>query len=270
MAPMAQIKATEIAALVARLQAYLRHSARRQYESVSLPPFTLFFHPFDALTYFNYAIPDGPTFHDWTASLAALRSKFAARGRVPRFEFVEEYAPQLAPALRAAGFAEDARQALMVCTAATYLPAPGVPGLALTELTGASTPDEVRTFLTCQRRGFDPHDAGPPEGDVEHFLRTVGAGRAFVAWLDGQPVGAGIYTAPFDGVTEVAGLATLEPFRRRGIATALTALAVRRALEQGVEVACLTAADERAGRVYERVGFAWCATMLAYVQEERA
>ncbi len=267
---MAQSKAAEITAPVARLQAYLRHSAQRQYESVPVPPFTLFFHPTDALTFFNYAIPDDPPFDDLEAPLAMLRSEFAARGRVPRFEFVEEYAPQLAPALRAAGFAEEARQALMVCTAATYSPAPEVPGLALSELTGASAPDEVRTFLTCQRRGFDPHDAGATEAGVEHFLQTVGAGRAFVAWLEGQPVGAGIYTAPFDGVTEVAGLATLEPFRRRGIATTLTALAVRRALEQGVDIACLTAADERAGRVYERVGFARCATMLAYVQEKAA
>jgi predicted GNAT family acetyltransferase len=231
----------------------------------------LFFHPTDTLTFFNYAIPDGPPFDNLEVSLSALRSEFAARGRRPRFEFVEEYAPQLAPALHAAGFVEEARQALMVCTAQTYSPAPDVPGLTLTELTGASTLGEARTFLTCQRQGFDLHDAGAAtEADAEHLLRTIGAGRAFVAWLEGQPVGAGIYTAPFDGVTEVAGLATLEPFRRRGIATALTALAVRRALEQGVEIACLTAADERAGRVYERVGFVRRATMLAYSQEGQA
>ena len=42
----------------ARLQNYLRYSARRQYEAVAVPPFTLFFHPTDALPYFNYAIPD--------------------------------------------------------------------------------------------------------------------------------------------------------------------------------------------------------------------
>ena len=139
---MAQFKAAEITAPIARLQAYLRHSARRQYETVPVPPFALFFHPTDALTYFNYAIPDGPPFDDLAASLAALRREFAARGRLPRFEFVEEYVPQLAPALRAAGFAEEARQALMVCTAATYSPAPDVPGLAISELTNASTPDE--------------------------------------------------------------------------------------------------------------------------------
>jgi len=263
---MAQLEGGETKASIARLQAYLRHSALQLYETVSVPPFTLFFHPTDALTFFNYAIPDEPPCDDLEAPLAALRSEFAARGLLPRFEFIEEYAPQLVPALRAAGFVEEARQALMVCTATTYSLAPDVPGLTLTELTGASTPDEVQTFLTCQRRGFDPHDAGAPEAGAEHFLRTIGAGRAFVAWLEGQPVGAGVISTPFDRVAEVAGLATLEPFRRRGIATALTALAVRRALEQGVELVCLTAADERAGRVYERVGFVRHATMLAYVQ----
>jgi predicted GNAT family acetyltransferase len=80
----------------------------------------------------------------------------------------------------------------------------------------------------------------------------------------------GMYTAPFDGVTEVAGLATLEPFRRRGIATGLTALAVQRAMAQGAKAVCLTAADERAGQVYERVGFVGCATMLAYLDSPSA
>ena len=36
-------------------------------------------------------------------------------------------------------------------------------------------------------------------------------------------------------------------------------------LDEGVDVICLTAADERAGRVYERVGFARYGSMLAYV-----
>ncbi len=83
-------------------------------------------------------------------------------------------------------------------------------------------------------------------------------------WKDGR-LEWGCTRLRFDGVTEVAGLATLEPFRRRGIATGLTALAVQRAMEQGAKVVCLTAADERAGRVYEQVGFVGYATMLAYL-----
>ena len=44
-----------------------------------------------------------------------------------------------------------------------------------------------------------------------------------------------------------------------------TALAVQTAFEQGVEAMYLTAADERSGRVYERVGFRRYTTMLAYI-----
>ena len=253
-------------ASIARLQAYLRHSAQQRYETVSVPFFTLFFHPTDALTYFNYAIPDEPCSSGLGVSLSVLRDEFATRGRHPRIEFIQEFAPQLACGLRATGFVEEARQQLMVCTAETSRPAREVLGLRMTELTGPSGASEAQDYLTTQRRGFDVHSTEvATEGDAEQFLRMIGEGRAFVGWLKGQPVGVGMYTAPFDGVTEVAGLATLEPFRRRGIATGLTALAVQRAMEQGAEVVCLTAADERVGRVYERVGFVGYATMLAYL-----
>lgn len=251
---------------IARLQAFLRHSAQQQYETASVPFFTLFFHPTDALTCFNYGIPDEPCSGDLGASLSVLGDEFAGRGRHPRIEFIQEFAPQLASALRAAGFVEEAAQQLMVCTAVTYRPAPKVIGLTITELTSTSAASELQDYLTTQRRGFDARsEKVATKGDAEQFLRIIGGGRAFVGWLKGQPVGVGMYTAPFDGVTEVVGLATLEPFRRRGIATGLTALAVQRAMAQGAKVVCLTAADERAGRVYERVGFVACAAMLAYL-----
>jgi GNAT superfamily N-acetyltransferase len=251
---------------VARLQAYLRYSAQQQYETISVPPFALFFHPTDILTYFNYAIPDEACSGDLEASLTRLRDEFTARGRCPRIEFIREFAPQLSSALRAAGFAEEAHQQLMVCTAETYRPAAPVLGLMITELTSASTVSEVRDYLTTQRRGFDAHSTKvATEADGEQFLRMIGGGRAFVGWLKGQPVGVGMFTSPFDRVTELVGLATLELYRRKGIATRLAAQAVQRALGQGAEVVCLTAADEQAGRVYERVGFVGYATMLAYI-----
>ena len=127
----------------------------------------------------------------------------------------------------------------------------------------------MQTFLTIQRRGFDPETTQPAtEEEARQFLSTLGWGRAFVAWLDGEPVGVGMVNAPLDGIAEIVGLATLSPYRRRGIATALTARAVQSALLAGVEVVCLTAADARAGRVYERVGFVPYATMLDYVERK--
>jgi len=199
-----------------------------------------------------------------------LRKVFTARGRHPRIEFIEAFAPQLGPALHAAGLVEEARQQLMVCTVETYQPAPPVSGLTVAALTGASAASEVQACLNVQRRGFDPRDEGRTTADdADHFPRTIGEGRAFVTSLDGQPVGVGVFTAPFAGATETAGLVTLAPFRRRGIATRLTVLAARRSMTQGVDVVSLTGANERTGRVYERVGFVGRATMLAYADPGR-
>jgi GNAT superfamily N-acetyltransferase len=253
---------------MARLQSYLRYSARRQYEAVAAPPFTLFFHPTDALPYFNYAIPDEPVGGDLQRPLARLRAEFNARGRQPRLEFIEAFAPDLATALRAEGFVEEARLHLMICTADSYRPATRVPGLTVAVLTGSSPAAEAQDFLTTQRQGFDPGDAtSATVAQAEQFVQRMGEGRAFLARLDGQPVGAGAFTAPFDGLTEVTGIATLAPFRRRGVASYLTSEAVRTAFVQGAQVALLTAADEGAGRVYGRVGFRPYATVLAYADE---
>jgi hypothetical protein len=78
------------------------------------------------------------------------------------------------------------------------------------------------------------------------------AQRAYVALLDGVPVGAG-ETTLVDGVLGVFGIATVPAVRRRGIASALTARVIGdRAGE--AEVAALSASAQ--GRsVYEALGF---------------
>jgi ribosomal protein S18 acetylase RimI-like enzyme len=253
----------------ARLETYMRRAAALQYETVELPPFVLFFHPDDPLRYFNYARPVEPAGGDLAEPLTALRAAFAARDRLPRFEFVAEFAPALAPALAAAGFVEEARQILLICTPATFCPAPAVPGLEIAQLTADAAVADLQAFATVQRRGFEGDAAAPAtEADGERIRRGLAAGTGtFLAWLDGQPVTAGVFTAPLDGLTELAGIATLEAYRSRGIATALTARAVQAAFDRGVEVAFLVAADARAGRVYQRVGFRPYATALAYCED---
>src|SRR4051812_50228256 len=114
---------------IARLQTYLHYSARRQYDAVAVPPFTLFFHPTDTLPYFNYAIPDQATGGDLQRPLARLRAQFNARDRQPRLEFIEAFAPDLAAALGAEGVVEGARLNPMICTRHTHRPAPPVPWL---------------------------------------------------------------------------------------------------------------------------------------------
>src|SRR5262245_41316386 len=109
-----------------RIQAYLRETARGYYDTVSVPPFTAFFHPGDPLRYFNYAIPDESVAGDLTDDLDRLRAAFNERGRLPRFEYVEGFAPGLAAALEAAGFELELRAPLMTRIA----------GAAATELEG--------------------------------------------------------------------------------------------------------------------------------------
>src|SRR5947209_7032795 len=182
---------------IARLQTYLRYSARRQYEAVVVPPFTLFFHPTAALPYFNYAIPNEATGGDLQRPLARLRAEFNAHGRQPRLEFIEAFAPDLAATLRAEGFVEEARLHLMICTVDTYRAAPTVPGLTVSVLTATSPLADAQQSLSTQRRGFDPGDTtSATPAQAAQFLQRLGDGRAVLARLDGQPVGAGTVTAP--------------------------------------------------------------------------
>jgi GNAT superfamily N-acetyltransferase len=248
-----------------RLQTYLRQVVARERATIAAPPFTLFLNPTDPRDWFNYAIPDGPIGGNLRAELQALRAAFAAHQRRPRLEFIEQFAPQLAAALRDDGFEEQARMRFMVCTPQTYTPAPSQPDLQIITIDPTSPIEQVRENIEVNRRGFDPHAASATLAEAEEFRSGLGSARAFSALLGGRAVAAGMYTTPIGGITELAGITTLADYRRRGVAAALTAHAVATAFANGVEVACLSAADDRAGRVYERVGFRPCATMLAYV-----
>ena len=261
----------KLAAEVARIQRYLRESARLQYQTVIIPPFAVFFHASNPAIYFNYAIPEEVPAGDLHASLAGLRAAFAARRRRPRFEFIAEFAPGLDTVLQANGFEEDARLQLMICTPDRLRPAPEVPDLRITELGAHSPAADLHDYALTVRQGFNPQSHEMPTGlDVDRTREEMRNGRSFLGRLGGEPAGVASYTPPLDGVTEVVGIATREPFRRRGVAAALTAHAVTQAFGEGATLACLTAGDARAGRVYERVGFQPFATMLFYVEPAEA
>jgi GNAT superfamily N-acetyltransferase len=257
-----------------RIQSYLRENVRRNSVVVALPPFTLFFHPNDPLMYFNYAIPDAPVPGAPVEQQAALRpildyvrAEFHRRERVARFEFFETFAPDLPAVLRANGFIEEGCQWGMVCTPATVRPVPDVPRLEITTLQPNSPETDLRDFLIAQRQGFNPVDvAEPSRADIQQIRDDLGlrGWNAFLGRLDGEPAGVSVFGRPLDGVSEVAGIATRLPFRRRGIAAQLTWQAIHAAFDLGVLTACLTAEDEHAGRVYERVGFSPFSIMLAY------
>jgi ribosomal protein S18 acetylase RimI-like enzyme len=255
-----------------RLETYLRGAAMLGRETVEVPPFVCFFSPGDPLRFFNYAKPLRPVGAEpdsLTDSLAALRTAFRTRARVPRFEFIEEFAPDLGPALAAAGFDLEERYPLLVCTPEMLRPTPPIPGLTITMLTPDSPAEDLLACLTVQREGFG-EIAGdlPTQVDVDDLRANLAEDGAFLARMEDVPAGAMMYTAPFDGLTELAGGTTIEAYRRRGIGAAMIAAAAAAAFARGVEIAFLTAASEYASSVFQRAGFRPYGTALAYCEEQ--
>jgi ribosomal protein S18 acetylase RimI-like enzyme len=238
-----------------RLQRYLRGSAARGREVVRAGPFTAFFDRGDPMRYLNYAIPEegaAPTAEEATA----LTRPFAERERLPRLEYVESEAPELATSLEAAGYAREATLDLMTCTPAT-LRRPALPaGAALEQVTD---PERVRVLRRTQRVAFGQ----PADGATSGLGESVG----LLVTVGGEPAAGGLFTAPQDGLTELAGIGTLPAFRRRGIAAALTAALAAEAFARGVEIAFLTPGDDDTRRVYERAGLEATTTILAYALE---
>jgi ribosomal protein S18 acetylase RimI-like enzyme len=256
---------------VDRLEAYMRRAAMLGRETVEVPPFVCLFDPRDPLRFFNYAKPLGPVGAEpdgLADSLATLRAVFRARDRMPRFEFIEAFAPELGPTLVAAGFSLEARYPLLVCAPETLRPSPPIPGLTITMLTPDSPAEDLLACLTVQRQGFNEIAGGPPTlADVDDLRENLADEGAFLARMDRVPVAVMMYTAPLDGLTELAGGTTLEAYRRRGIGAAMVAAATAAAFERGVEIALLTAASEYASHVFQRAGFNWYGTALAYCEE---
>ncbi len=259
------------AATPERLQAHMRAVARQQYDAVLVPPFTLYFHPSDALPYLNYAIPDAADAagRPLAAPLARLKAEFGIRRRRPRFEFVEAAFPGLGVALEAEGFVREARPQLMICRAEDVRDVPGPPGLAIETLDANAPLDAFREMLLLQRRAFGlPNADAVSEQDARWLRDGLGAGLVFVGRVGRMPVSASMFLDPQDGLTELVGICTLPSHRRRGLAGALTHAALRSAFARGVFVAFLSAADARAGRVYEAAGFAPFGNVLFALAEE--
>jgi ribosomal protein S18 acetylase RimI-like enzyme len=256
-----------------RLEGYMRRGAGEGRETVEVPPFVAFLDPEDPLCYFNYAHPlESITGHldllrrHLAEPLAALRALFVSRQRTPRFEYVEQFAPDLGAALAAAGFSLEGRYPLLVCDPQSYRAAPEVRGLEIQRLTVGSRSSDLREFVVVERQGFNHRvTEDVTDADCEDLRESMRRGSlAFLARLNGQSAGIASCTVPLDGLTELAGIATLPEYRRHGIASAITAAAAQAAFGCGVEAAFLTAGDAQAGRVYQRVGFRPHATALAY------
>ena len=254
-------------ALVDRLQRFLRLDASwTKGETRTIRPFDLFLptRARDSSEKAAFAIPSEPVDRDPDQALEGMRAACRQR-ECPLFvRYLDEFAPDFASTLESRRFIAVERSPVLVCSPATFRSAHLVPGAVPHVVTAESTQEQILIALDANVRGFDPDAAPMTPSDAEDFREDLVEGRAFYVTIGEQAVAAGMCSAPIDGVTTLSGITTLVPFRRRGLATFLTAHMTSAAFATGVDLAFLTAVDQRASAVYERVGFRRAATYLEY------
>ncbi|SHG25674.1 GNAT family N-acetyltransferase [Streptoalloteichus hindustanus] len=245
-----------------RVHAYLRAdlTSRPGAEAERIGPFLASFDQHDAGLFRNYAVPDdgaAPSPQEVDDLVAA----FADRGRAPRLEYLPNLCPEVEPALVAAGFAPERHLPLMICAPADSVPAK--PSDAGIECVLATSDEQLWQVAEAQNDAYGQD--GTTEHDVARLRGVVDRGGLVALAVDtasGLGVGGGLCAAPHEGVSELAAIGVRAPYRRRGIATALTALLTGACPGAGIAVPFLTPAGEVEERIYRAVGYRRVADML--------
>jgi GNAT superfamily N-acetyltransferase len=219
---------------------------------VEVGPFVIGMDPTTTSPSINYATPR-PGTAITAADVTALVAAFRAADRKPRLEYVISCAPGLEALLTAAGFIVEARHTYLLCVPGTLKTPPTPDHLDLHE---PGTDSQRVALISAQNEAFGG-DPVASETDVARLRSLQGAGGVAVMAVtdDGTCAGGGGAVPPTGTVSEVAGIAVRAPYRRQGLAGAITAEITRRLFTTGAEVAWLEASDEESWRVYERVGY---------------
>jgi ribosomal protein S18 acetylase RimI-like enzyme len=239
--------------LARRIQASIREAACRGRQTERIGPFVATFNRDDSNLFLNYAIPDEgvrPSADDVSTLVDAYRKRM----RTPRLEYLPVLAPAVEPALVAAGFEIEGRLPLMTCGSPASVRESDVPGI---ELVAPTSDEEYRGVASVQWEAYD-EKGEPPQRLVDGLRRTAEGGGVVVLARDSEtlePAGAGLCTAPHDGVAELTSVGVRETFRRRGIAAALTGWLARGAFDVGMNGVFLMAKGGAEVRIYERAGF---------------
>lgn len=245
------------------VQGHLRASIAGRAHRVG--PFLITSEPDTATPGRNYAIPDDIPSNGAApdaADVAGLVAYFATLDRTPRLEYVgpaagDETAGETAldAVLLAAGFVVENRYPLMIVNPDDLVEPPLPAGV---EVRLATTDAQLWQVARVQNGAYGE---GPPtEHDVARLRRTVrGGGAVALAVLHGSgagdvPVGAGLFTVPAGGLTEIAAVGVVEEYRWLGIAAATAYRLTRAALDAGA-VPYLQAEGEAEQRIYGRLGY---------------
>lgn len=175
---------------------------------------------------------------------------FLAHQRMPRMELFKELWPELIALLLEMGFEIESELPVMICTPDGFISQIS-PGVTVEVLTPDSDPVP---FLKVLDSAFGQNEPVTPER-IERTRDSLRRGAVWsaIALVDGRPA-AGASLIPSDRTAELAGVGTAPEFRRKGAASAVSSVL----LQQGFgtcDLAWLSAGDDTAKAVYERLGF---------------
>lgn len=238
--------------LARRIQDSIRADACRGRDVEQIGPFVATFHRDDSNPFLNYAIPDESA-RPAPGDVDALVAAYVRRGRQPRLEYLPELAGAVEPAMSERGFAVEGRLPLLICASWADVIGSEVPGI---ELLSPSTDAEFLAVATVQWEAYQERGA-VPERVAEGLRRSAEAGGVVILARDAafEAAGAGQCTPPSNGLTELTSVGVRKPFRRRGIAQALSARLASDAFTKGATSVFLMARGESEARIYERSGF---------------
>lgn len=203
----------------------------------------------------NFAVPDDGAAPS-AADISALVAFFRGHDRIPRLEFIEASAPAVTPALLAAGFTVEARTPVMACVPGMTLTPRDPAGVTVREAAGDA---DLAAALGVQHHAYaEPSPPGPP--DIARIRAMTARGGVVTVAVDdesGSVAGTGLVDvpAPGSGTGELAAVGVLTEFRRRGIASAVSAHLARTAHARGIKVVFLEALPDEE-EIYRRAGFA--------------
>jgi hypothetical protein len=200
----------------------------------------------------NYATPDNGA-HPSPDDIATLITAFDLHGRIPRLEYVPAAAPEVEGVLTAAGFTVEGRPPIMVAVPGSLPPSSSPSGIAFGF---ASTDADLLAAASVQNRAYGASEPAGPH-DVARLRSCVARGGLVMLARDaatGEAVGSGLVDGPLSGVGELAAVGVTVPFRRRGIAGAMSVDLAVAAHERRMKLVWLEAAPGEEG-IYLRAGF---------------
>jgi ribosomal protein S18 acetylase RimI-like enzyme len=224
-------------------------------------PFTIGLDPHTDDPMRNYAVPDGGA-RPGAGDIDALITFFRRRHRVPRLEYIEEEAQRVWPALATAGFAVECRTPVMIATPATRLAPRSPAGITIRQ---AASDADLAAAAAVQHHAYEMPDPPGPH-DIARLTRlTQRGGLVAIAINDasGTVIGSGLIDVAGDrpAAGELAAVAVLTAFRRRGIASALSAHLARTAHSRSIGLVFLEAEPDEE-QIYRRTGFTDATTKL--------